>query len=74
MVIVSKGRTMLNGDSIEMAIDVITFMEAINEVKKKDYKQYEALESAIKAIIKEEELYTLDIIKEFALNMKEILS
>lgn len=74
MVIVSKGKTMLNGDSVDIAIDIVTFMGTINEVKKKDYKQYESIEYAMKALIKEEELSTLDIIKEFALNMTEIFS
>ena len=74
MVIVSKGKTMMNGDSVDIAIDIITFMGAINELKKNNHKAYKATELAMKELIIEEEPFTLEMIKEFAVNMTEIFS
>lgn len=73
MVVVSQGKALLGGDSIDIALDIVGFMGAVNELKKRNYKQYKQLECAMQALIKEEP-FTLDIIKEFALNMTEIFS
>ena len=73
MVSVSKGKTIINGDTIDVAIDLVTFMGCLNRIKKEDYEAYKIIECALKALI-EEETDALDTIKEFAINMTEIFS
>lgn len=73
MVIVSEGKSLIRADSVDLALDTITFIGSINELKKRDYEKYKMVEYAMQELIKEEPS-TLDIIKEFALNMTEIFS
>lgn len=73
MVVVSQGKSLIRADSVDLAMDTITFIGSINELKKRDYEKYKMVEYAMQELIKEEPS-TLDIIKEFALNMTEIFS
>lgn len=73
MVVVMDGRTLISGDCADIAIDIITFIDSVNEIKRRDYEQYKVLERAIKELT-EVETPTLDVIKEFAINMTEIFS
>ncbi len=73
MVVVSQGKALIRADSVDLAMDTITFIGSINELKKTDYEKYKMVEYAMQELIKEEPS-TLDIIKEFALNMTEIFS
>lgn len=73
MVVVKDGRTLISGDCADIALDIITFIDSVNEIKRRDYEQYKVVESAIKELT-EVETPTLDVIKEFAINMTEIFS
>lgn len=73
MVTVSKGRAIVYGDTVDFAIDIVTFLGSINKIKEEDYGHYKALELALKTLC-EEENESIDIIKEFAINMTEIFN
>lgn len=73
MVIVSQGKASIRADSVDLAMDIITFIGSVNELKKRDYEKYKMVECTIQELVKEEP-FTVDIIKEFALNMTEIFS
>lgn len=73
MVIVSNRKAILKGNSVDTALDIITFLGTINQLKQADYEEYKMVEYEIKSITKEFPS-TVDIIKEFAVNMTEIFS
>lgn len=73
MVVVGYGRVVMRDDPVDLAMDIVTFIGCVNELKKRDYEKYKVVELAMQSLIKEEPS-TLEIIKEFALNMTEILS
>lgn len=73
MVTVQHGRAVVFGDTIDFAIDIVTFLGSINRIKEEDYEHYKALEVALKALC-EEDKTSIDIIKEFAINMTEIFN
>lgn len=73
MVIVSLGKALVNGDSAEIALDTLTFLGAINRIKKEDYARYVMLESGLKAAF-EEEPDLVNEVKEFAINMTELFN
>ena len=73
MVIVKDGKAAAFGDTIDFAIDIVTFLGSINKIKEEDYEHYKAIEVALKALC-EEDKTSIDIIKEFAINMTEIFN
>lgn len=73
MVIVKEGQAIVMGDSIDLAIDTVTFLGSINKMKQEDYEHYLVFEAGIKALFKEHPK-SIDDIKEFAINMTEIFN
>lgn len=73
MVVVSEGKALIRADYIDLTQDIITFMGSVNELRKRDYEKYKMVELTMQELIKEEP-FTVDIIKEFALNMTEIFN
>lgn len=73
MVIVRDGKASIIGDSLDIAIDVMTFMGSIVEMKQRDYEGYEQLLTAMKGLV-EVDSTTIDIMKDFTrVMMKTII-
>lgn len=73
MVIVLKGKTILQGDTADVTVDILTFLESINDLKMEDPKAYKSIKYAMKYLI-EEDTSALNVIQDFAVNMKAMLS
>lgn len=73
MVIVDKGTAMIRGDVIDVSLDIIGFLDAINKLKQENYEKYILLETTLKVTLKEEPEF-INVIKEFSINMTEMFN
>lgn len=71
MVTVNEGRALVVGDTLDLALDTITFLGTINKMKQEKYNDYVIYEKALSRTCKECPEF-LETIKEFAVNMTEV--